>query len=99
MNTHLHIATIKKRGKVLATSRNRIGSRSRGCGWSDYTIHAERSVIKKIGDTSRLQGCVLEVVRINKQGDILNSKPCNDCTLFLTKCITQHGLLKVLYSV
>jgi len=99
LNTHLHIATIRRRGKVLATARNRVGSRSRGCGWGDQTIHAELAVIKRVGDTSLLQGCVLEVVRINRQGALLNSKPCEDCTKFLTKCMEQHGLLKVLYSV
>lgn len=99
MNTHLHYATISRRGKVIATSRNRIGSRSRGCGWSDQTIHAERAVVKSFGDLSQLHGCILEVVRVNKQGDLLNSKPCDDCMKFLEKCMKQYGLLKVFYSV
>jgi hypothetical protein len=98
-NTHLHYATITRRGKVLATSRNRIGSRSRGCGWGDQSLHAERAVVKSLGDTSQLHGCILEVVRVNKHGEFLNSKPCESCTKFLEKCIKQHGLLKVLYSV
>lgn len=98
LNTHLHYATISRRGKILASSRNRVGSRSRGCGWSDQTIHAERAVIKSFGDVSQLKGCVLEVVRINKQGEFLNSKPCGDCLKLLTKCMDQYGLLKVIYS-
>ena len=98
-NTHLHYATISRRGKVLATSRNRVGSRSRGCGWSHQTIHAERAVVKSFGDLSQLHGCILEVVRVNKHGEYLNSKPCDECTKFLEKCMKQYGLLKVMYSV
>lgn len=97
-NTHLHYATIEKHGKEIASSRNRVGSRSRGCGYSNQTIHAERAVVKSLGDTSQLRGCVLTVVRINKQGKILNSEPCYDCIKFLEKCIKKYGLLKVLYS-
>jgi hypothetical protein len=97
-NTHWHYATIEKHGKEIASSRNRVGSRSRGCGWSNSTIHAERAAVKSLGDTSQLRGCVLTVVRINKQGKILNSEPCYDCIKFLEKCIKKYGLLKVLYS-
>lgn len=97
-NTSLHYAEIYKRNKLLASSRNKIGSRSKGCGWSDTTLHAERAVVKRFGDTSQLHGCILVVVRINKQGDILSSKPCHDCQIFLEKCIKQYGLLKVVYS-
>ena len=97
-NTHLHYATIEKHGKVIASSRNRVGSRSRGCGYSDQTIHAERAAVKSLGDTSQLRGCILTVVRINKQGMILNSEPCYDCIKFLEKCIKKYGLLKVMYS-
>lgn len=98
LNTHLHYATLSRRGKIIVIARNRVGSRSRGCGWSDETIHAERAVIKKFGDISQLKGCVLEVVRVNKQGQLLNSKPCDDCMKLLNKCINEYGLLKVLYS-
>jgi len=97
-NTSLHYAEIYKRNKLMASSRNRIGSRSRGCGWSDQTLHAERAVVKRFGDLSQLSGCILIVVRINKQSEILGSKPCADCEKFLEKCISKYGLLKVVYS-
>lgn len=97
-NTSLHYAELYKRNKLMASSRNRIGSRSRGCGWSDQTLHAERAVVKRFGDVSQLHGCILIVVRINKQGDILGSKPCADCEKFLEKCMKEYGLLKVIYS-
>lgn len=97
-STHLHYAELLRRGQVIASSRNRAGSRSLGCGYDDNTIHAERAVVKRLGDTSQLRGCVLTVVRINKQGKILNSEPCYNCIKFLDKCIKKYGLLKVLYS-
>lgn len=97
-NLHLHYAEIYKRNKLMASSKNRVGTRSRGCGWSDSTLHAERAVVKRFGDTSQLHGCILVVVRINKKGELLNSKPCADCQKFLEKCMKEYGLLKVFYS-
>ena len=97
-NTSLHYAQLIKRNKVIAIARNSVGSRARGCGWGDQTIHAERAVVKRLGDLSQQNGCVLLVVRINKQGDFLNSKPCADCQKFLEKCMRDYGLRKVIYS-
>jgi deoxycytidylate deaminase len=99
MMSHMHTATITRRGKVIAESRNRVGSRSRGSGWSHQTIHAERAVIKSIGDITRLDGCILQVVRLNQNGEYLDSKPCHACVKFLEKCMKLYGLLKVVYSV
>lgn len=96
--TELHYAQIYKRKKLIAESRNSIGSRSRGCGYSDQSIHAERAVVKRLGDLSQLRGCVLVVVRLNKQSQIKGSMPCADCRKFLEKCMREYGLLKVMYS-
>jgi hypothetical protein len=97
-NLQQHYAELYKRNKLMASSRNRVGTRSRGCGWSDSTLHAERAVVKRFGDVSQLHGCILIVVRINKKGELLNSKPCADCQKFLEKCMKEYGLLKVIYS-
>lgn len=96
--THTHHATIIKRNKVLASAINKVGSRSMGAGYSDWTIHAERAVVKRLGDISQLRGATLIVVRYNKKGQMLNSKPCHDCELFLEKCMRDYGLRKVIYS-
>lgn len=96
-NTHFHIAVIIKRGKVIAKSHNSIGSRSRGSGFSDRTIHAEKAVVKELGDISKLRGsslCVWRVTPIN----VLPSKPCDDCHLFLMKCMKDYGLRSVYYT-
>ena len=95
--THLHVAAIVKRGKVLATAENSVGSRSRGAGYSDYTIHAEKAVVKKVGDVSQLRGASLCVWRVSAMS-VLPSKPCSDCQIFLEKCMREYGLRAVYYS-
>lgn len=101
--TSFHIAMLMKRGKIMAVASNRVGSRSRGCGYAKYTIHAERNVIKQFGDTSKLRGCDLFVMHIstNKlsgENHFKNSKPCHDCQLFLEKCQGEYGLKNVYYT-
>jgi len=98
-NIEYHIATLYRRRTPILTARNRIGSRSNGCGWDNYSLHAERAVVKRLGDISQLRGCTLEVIRLNKQSEIRNSEPCYNCKLFLEKCMKQYGLLKVVYSI
>ena len=93
--TKLHCAILMKRNKVLAIATNRVGSRSKGCGYSDRTIHAEKNVVKKLGDLSLLKGCTLYVSRISVHAH--GSKPCEECTLFLRKCMIQWGLATVVY--
>jgi len=97
-NTHFHHARLLKRNKCIASARNTLGTRSRGSGYSDHSLHAERAVVKRIGDISQLRGCVLVVVRVNRHGQLLNSKPCSECEKFLQKCMSKYGLRKVVYS-
>lgn len=96
---HYHQALIIKGNKILASAHNSMGTRSRGSGYNDNTIHAEVAVVKSLGDISLLRGATLIVYRNNSLGVLLNSKPCCDCECFLNKCITKYGLRKVLYSV
>lgn len=96
--THLHIAILQNRGKLLAIATNALGSRSKGCGYSDRTIHAERAVIKKVGNISLLRGATMTVIRLKDNGIIANSKPCHACEKHLTKCIKEYGLRRVYYS-
>jgi hypothetical protein len=101
--TSFHIAMVVRRGKILAVASNRVGSRSQGCGFSNYTIHAERNVIKQIGDISQLRDCDLYVMRIhhNRMTDeryFGNSAPCRDCSLFLEKCQRRYGLRHIYFT-
>jgi hypothetical protein len=98
--TQLHIALLMKRGKVIEVASNSIGSRSKGCGYQERTIHAERAVIKKVGDMSKLDGAVLVVIRVMRgTGEVGNSEPCHSCRCHLEKCMRRHGLRQVFYSV
>jgi hypothetical protein len=98
-----HVAMLVRRGKILAVASNRLGSRSQGCGFSNYTIHAERNVIKEFGDVSRLKDCDLYVMRIHTNRmtgskHFGNSAPCRDCQLFLEKCQRRYGLRHIYYT-
>ena len=97
--TQAHVAVLLKRGKILEIASNAIGSRSRGCGYETRTIHAERAVIKKVGDMQKLNGAVLVVIRIMKgTGEVGNSEPCHSCKCHLEKCMKEYGLRNVYYS-
>jgi hypothetical protein len=98
LNTSLHHAIILKGNKVLASAFNKVGSRSRGWGYSEKTIHAEVNVIKSLGDMSLLKGATLIVVRHGVDGTLRSSKPCENCHNFLQKCMDDYGLRKVIYS-
>lgn len=97
--TQLHIAILYgRRGKVLGIATNRVGSRSRGAGFMEATIHAERAVLKSVGDVTQLRGATLVVFRINTLGQLGNSKPCHACSRHLEKAMKKYGLMRVYYS-
>lgn len=101
IHTKVHRAILVKRGKIIAEATNRIGTRSRGSGYSERTIHAEKNVVKKIGNTDLLKGADMYVMRQGK-GDnrdgFMCSKPCHDCQCFLEKCMREYGLKNVYYT-
>jgi hypothetical protein len=97
--TSLHKAVIVKRGKIIAEATNQIGSRYMGAGFSDNTIHAEKAVIKKLGDFTKLRGADLYVFRVGGEEHSHFSQPCPDCQMFLKKCMREYGLRFVFYSI
>ncbi len=95
----IHFAMLMKRGIVLDVACNAIGSRTRGCGYKNRTIHAERAVLKKLGDHTKLDGAIMVVVRISRgTKELMNSEPCDTCRPHLEKCMKEHGLKCVYYS-
>ena len=100
----LHVAVIALRGKVLATATNRNGTRSMGSGYSTHSIHAEKNVVKQLGDISKLRGADLYVMRISRDvtkvstDKFLCSKPCDECQAFLEKCMREYGLKNVYFT-
>ncbi len=92
--TYVHYAEIRKGNKVLATSFNKVKS----C-LATPSMHAERSVVKALGNIKLLKGTTLVVIRIGKNSDeFKNSKPCEHCEGFLKACIKKYGLSRVIYS-
>ena len=100
----LHVAVIVARGKVLAYAMNKNGTRSSGSGYSNYSIHAEKNVVKELGDISKLRGADMYVMRLSKDKALTGfdrfifSKPCCDCEKFLMKCMREYGLKRVYYT-
>ena len=99
--TNVHIAILVLRGKIIAEATNRIGSRSKGSGYSHCTIHAEKNVVKELGDLSKLRDADMYVMRCGRgenKEKFINSKPCSDCEYFLQKCMRKYGLKNVYYT-
>ena len=100
----IHLAVLVKRGKVIASARNRYGTRSRGSGFSASSLHAEKNVVKEIGDISQLRGADMYIMRFSKNRLLegyerfLSSKPCYGCEIFLAKCMREYGLKNVYYT-
>jgi len=102
-NSNIHVAVLMKRGKIIAEATNNFGSRRLGSGYSDRTIHAERNVIKEIGNIQNIRGAEMYVVRLNRNeceghDAFYGSKPCYGCQIFLAKCIKEYGLKNVYYT-
>ena len=96
---HVHVAMVLKRGKLIDMATNWIGSRTSGCGYDNLSIHAERAVIKKIGDHTKLNGAILIVFRISRgKKEMVDSTPCKGCQPHLEKCVKEYGLRRVYHS-
>lgn len=96
--TSVHIAVLVCRGKIIAKACNSVGSRSRGCGYSNCTIHAEKNVVKKLGDYRKMQNSDLYIFRKGQNDEFLDSKPCMDCFNFIGKCRDKYRLRSVYYT-
>jgi len=89
--THKHGAMVIYRGKVVA-SHNYLKSNK-----INRSIHAEVAAIQKfmVRFPKRFlkESCLL-VIRVNRSGDICNSKPCEGCARYISK----HGIPVTFYS-
>ena len=99
-NIRVHQAVLVKRGNIIAEAKNIYGTRSRGSGYSDASLHAEKHVVKQLGDISKLNGADMYVMRFSrgKEGELVESKPCDSCMIFLHKCMREYGLKNVYYT-
>jgi hypothetical protein len=96
----LHRAVLVKRGQVIADATNNYGSRSRGSGYSRSSIHAEKNVVKRLGDVSLMKNADMYIMRFSRENEmrLLKSTPCSACLVFLQKCMKEYGLKNVYYT-
>lgn len=99
IKTSLHVAFIVRRGKIISIASNSIGSRQKGCGYNERTIHAEMAALKKL-DWHDLDGADMYVFRWRTaNNNIAYSLPCHNCSTVLNKCIKNWGLKRIYYSI
>lgn len=99
----IHVAFLVKRRRIIAQATNGFGSRSRGSGYSESSIHAEKNVVKDLGNIHELKGADMYIVRISRKqceglDQFIKSKPCKQCMVFLEKCMREYGLRHVFYA-
>ena len=100
----IHVAFLVKRRRIIAQATNGFGSRSRGSGYSESSIHAEKNVVKDLGNIHDLKGADMYIVRISRKpwseglDQFITSKPCKQCMVFLEKCMREYGLRHVFYA-
>ena len=89
-----HGAVLIRRGKIVGRGYNTYFNSNSN---EKNSLHAEVSAIldglKKISHED-LKRCELVIIRINKHGEHLNSKPCCHCQNFINK----FNIRKVFYS-
>jgi deoxycytidylate deaminase len=84
-------------GNIIAKGYNnlRTYSRDRFLNNTSFACHAEVDVLRKIVKKNiKKNKIVLYVVRLNKSGLYMNSKPCIDCI----KLIKKYNIKKIVYS-
>lgn len=89
-----HGAVLIYRGKIIGKGYNTYNNSSYN---EKGSLHAEVSAIKdglKKISHKELNKCELVIIRVNKVGDCLLSKPCCDCEKFINK----YSIKKVFYS-
>tara|TARA_B100000035_G_C21030584_1_gene568207 strand:+ start:1684 stop:2019 length:336 start_codon:yes stop_codon:yes gene_type:complete len=85
-----HGSVVIYRGKIIGKGYNTYIN-SNYC--DKISLHAEvsaiNSALKKIS-ARELKNCELVVIRVNKMGDCVNSKPCKNCINYINKfCIKK----------
>lgn len=58
------------------------------------TIHAEVDALCNYPFKKQMKGMDMIVIRVNKNNELRNSRPCNDCIISLNK----RGIRKIIYS-
>ena len=82
-----HGAVMIKNGKVVATARNQYCSKKKLSHFHStriWSVHAEMSLAASV-PKHVAKGSTVCVVRVNKNGQLVNSEPCEMCKKILIK--------------
>jgi tRNA(Arg) A34 adenosine deaminase TadA len=85
-----------KNGKVIATAKNQYCSKKKLSHFRSkriWSVHAEMSLATSV-PKHVARGSTVCVVRVNKQGQLVNSEPCEMCK----KILSTLGVKNVYYS-
>ena len=94
--THKHGAVVYKRKQILQSGRNQYCSAKRIRHFNSdkiWSIHAEMNALAGL-PRKMTRNADIVIVRVNKRGDIVNSKPCEICM----GLIRSAQIRRVLYS-
>ena len=86
LRDYKHACALIKGGKIIQWSVNTISNRFIG--------HAEQMILHRCKKQYDLKKCILVVIRVLKNTQISDSKPCHNCLKQIQAC----GIKKVLYS-
>lgn len=94
--SYRHGSVICAGGRVIAKGVNvRLPIQHNSGPGGKYSVHAEEATIKKLKHRQDVAGAEIYVARVNKAGDVRNSRPCPDC---MAK-IKSVGIKTVYYSM
>jgi len=88
-----HGSVIFKKNRIISKGFNKYKTHPKAKNHRFPSIHAEIDAILK-ANIDMLRGSSIMVVRINKEGNFMNSKPCNQCL----DEINRLGIKHVIYS-
>ena len=93
-----HGAVLVKGGSIINTSTNKdkfcsFGARFRNPNEGTATLHAELGCVLNL-DRTTTKGTTIYVVRVNREGKLMMSKPCPMCK----SALAHVGVKRVFYS-
>ena len=89
-----HGAVLYKRGHIISIGYNQKKTPPRAMRFYDYPyLHAEAVCIVRSLDVD-IHNATLACVRLNRQGDIMHSRPCEGCISMMK----EYGITTIVYS-
>ena len=91
-----HGAVVYKNGKIIQSGRNQYCSLNRLRNYKSnriWSIHAEMNALANL-PKNITRGAGIIVVKVNREGDLTNSRPCRVCM----SIIERMGIKRVMYS-